>query len=225
MLFVGAGCSKAVGSKDLQGLTLKAKDALKKNGYGDILTQIEARLESANENNQFFNKWEIDLEVILSILNANTDYRRALKETGPFTIYLSTFADITKLSSQQIGAEDLTKMRNMIGKVITTNVKTYSKNKSKSYYQDLFRIPIDLDHKYRTFTDTTASPPLFAHIVTTNYDRVIENFYEDVYGKPPRIGFIVDEKTQERYLDTEGMISGKYQASNTWIEYLKCTDL
>ena len=84
MLFVGAGCSKAVGSKDLQGLTLKAKDALKKNGYGDILTQIEARLESANENNQFFNKWEIDLEVILSILNANTDYRRALKRNGAF---------------------------------------------------------------------------------------------------------------------------------------------
>ena len=84
-----------------------------------------------------------------------------------------------------------------------------------------FEFRFYLDHKYRTFTDTTASPPLFAHIVTTNYDRVIENFYEDVYGKPPRIGFIVDEKTQERYLDTEGMISGKYQASNTWIEYLK----
>ena len=221
MLFIGAGCSKAVGSKDLLGLTLKAKDELKKNGYGDVLTQIEARLESVNKNHQFFNEREIDLEVILSILNASTDYKGALKEMGPFTIYLSAFADITKLSVQQIGAEDLTRMRNMIGKVITTNVKTYSKDKAVRYYRDLFQIPIDLDNKYKTFTDTTNSPPLFAHTVTTNYDRVIENFYEDVYGKPPRIGFIVDEKTQERYLDTEGIISGKYRASNTSIEYLK----
>jgi hypothetical protein len=72
LLFVGAGCSKAVGSKDLQELTIKAKDALKKEGYADLLKAIEVRLESANRNYQFFNQGEIDLEVILSILNANT---------------------------------------------------------------------------------------------------------------------------------------------------------
>lgn len=140
---------------------------------------------------------------------------------GPFTIYLGTFADTRKLSLQQIGAQDLTKIRKMIGKVITTNVKTYRKDKAKKHYQDLFQIPADLNHKYRTLAGMATHPPLFAHIVTTNYDRVIENFYEDINGNPPRIGFIVDEKTQERYLDTEGIISAKYQTSNTHIEYLK----
>ncbi|MGA9844777.1 MAG: hypothetical protein WBP64_19100 [Nitrososphaeraceae archaeon] len=177
MLFIGAGCSKAVGSKDLRDLTIKVKDALKKNGYGDVLKEIEARLESVNRNYKFFNEGEIDLEVILSILNANTDYKRALKETGPFAIYLSAFADIKKVSSQQIGPEDLTKIRKMIGKVITTSVRGYRKNRAKKYYQDLFQIPTDLDNKYKTLTGSATYPPLFAHIVTTNYDRVLENLY------------------------------------------------
>ena len=158
MLFVGAGCSKAVGSKDLQDLTLKTKYELKKNGYGDVLKEIEARLKSANETYQFFNDREIDLEVILSILNANTDYKSALKEMGPFTIYLSTFADIRKLSLRQIGTQDLTKIRKMIGKVITTNVKTYRKDKAEKHYHDLFQIQIDLNHKYRTLAGTTNIP-------------------------------------------------------------------
>jgi hypothetical protein len=221
VLFIGAGCSKAVGSNDLRDLTLKVKDELKKNGYGDVLMEIEERLESANHNYQFFNEGEIDLEVILSILNANTDYGIVLKETGPFTIYLSTFADMKKLSSQQIGPEDLTKIRKTVGKVITTSVKGYRKKRAKKYYQDLFQISTDLNHKYKTLTGSATYPSLFAHIVTTNYDRVIENLYEDIHERPPSIGFKEDERTQERYLDTEGIISGKYQASNTYIECLK----
>jgi SIR2-like domain len=47
------------------------------------------------------------------------------------------------------------------------------------------------------------------------------NLYEDIHWRPPRIGFKEDEKTQERYLDTEGIISGKYQAWNSYIECLK----
>ena len=220
-MFIGAGCSKALGSKDLRDLTLKVKDALKKNGYEDVLKEIEMRLESVNHGYQFFNEGEIDLEVILSILNANTDYRKALKEVGPFAIYLSTFADTEKLSSQQIGTEDLTKIRKTIGKVITAYVKGYRKDRAKKYYLDLFQIATDLNHKYRTLNGYATHPPLFAHIVTTNYDRVIENLYEDIHERPPRIGFMEDAKTQERYLDTEGIVSGKYQPLNKYIECLK----
>ncbi len=62
----------------------------RKKGFKDVLKDIDGRLESANQNYQFFNEGEIDLEIILSILNANTDYKDALKEVGPFAIYLST---------------------------------------------------------------------------------------------------------------------------------------
>jgi hypothetical protein len=146
LLFTGAGCSKAVGSQDLQDLTLKVKDELKKKGYKDVLKEIEGRLESANQNYQFFNEGEIDLEVILSILNANTNYKDALKEVGPFAIYLSTFADTRKLALQRI-SKDLSEIRKTIGNVITKSLAKYRTGRAKKYYQDLFQISYDLNHK------------------------------------------------------------------------------
>jgi hypothetical protein len=65
-------------------------DINRKKGFKDVLKDIDGGLESANQNYQFFNEGEIDLEIILSILNANTDCKDALKEVGPFAIYLST---------------------------------------------------------------------------------------------------------------------------------------
>ncbi len=201
----------------------QGKRSLEERGYGDVLKEIERRLESANHNYQFFNEGEIDLEVILPILNANTDHTNALKEVGPFAIYLSTFADIKKLSLQRIKTEDLMKIRNTIGNVITNSLIKYKKDRAKKYPTKIYFKSQDLNHRYKTKTNHTTQPALFGHIVTTNYDRVIENLYEDndIHGRPPCIGLVEDVKTQERYLDTEGIVSGKYQAVNTYIEYLK----
>jgi hypothetical protein len=137
LLFIGAICSKDVGSQDLQDLTLKVKDALKKKEYKEVLKDIDGRLESVNQNYQFFNEGEIDLEVILSILNANADYKDALKEVGPFAIYLSTFADTRKLALQLISTEDLSEIRKTIG---TSLLDLWQRNTSSiicshGYYQ------------------------------------------------------------------------------------------
>lgn len=225
MLFVGAGASKAMGLGDLQDLTVKVRKELGKRGYENIFEKITRRLESTDLKDQFFNEGEIDLEVILSILNATVDRREALKELGPFAIYLNTFTNKRKLSLLHATEDDLKKIRKIIGKTISQSLTNYNKSKAEKNYRRLFQISVDLNHKYRTKTGHTSQPPLFEHIVTTNYDRIIENLYEDanMHGRPPRMGFKEDERTQERYLDTDGLINGKYQygTGNNHIEYLK----
>ncbi|MGC2428237.1 MAG: hypothetical protein WA421_14455, partial [Nitrososphaeraceae archaeon] len=52
------------------------------------------------------------------------DYKDALKEVGPFAIYLSTFADTRKLALQRISTEDLIEIRKTIGNVITRSLAT-----------------------------------------------------------------------------------------------------
>lgn len=224
MLFLGAGASKAIGLGDLRDLTVKVRKELDKRGYENMFGKITRRLESADRKHRFFNEGEIDLEVILSILNATVNRMGALKELGPFAIYLNTFTNKRKLSLHT-KEDDLNKIRKIIGKVISRSLINYNKGKAKKYYQPLFQISFDLNHKYKTKTGHTSQPPLFEHIVTTNYDRIIENLYEDadMHGRPPRMGFKEDVRTQERYLDTDGLITGKYQygTGNNHIEYLK----
>ena len=44
---------------------------------------------------------------------------------------------------------------------------------------------------------------------------------DDIHGRPPRSSFKEDIKTQERYLDTTGIIDGSYFVTNNKIEHLK----
>jgi hypothetical protein len=222
LLFLGAGFSKAAGLGDLGDLTSKVKSELKKKGYSNIYEKVEGRLTAANRRLQLFDRGEIDLEVILSILNADANQVNTLK-SEPFAAYISTFTDITEWQSERVKLRDLNRIRMTVGRILTNNLLKYDKHIAKRYYQELCQIPIELNHKYRTKIGSDTQPPLLGDIVTTNYDRIIEDLYEyeDIHGRPPRIGFKEDTKTQERYLDTTGILDGSYFGTNRKIEYLK----
>ncbi len=88
MLFLGAGASKAVGIGDLQELTKHIMTRLQKEGYEDLIKHVKATLKKANLRNRYFNKSEIDIEVIFSVLNGLSNPTRALKDLGPYAIYV-----------------------------------------------------------------------------------------------------------------------------------------
>lgn len=222
MLFLGAGASKAVGLSDLQDLTLRVKKKLEEKGYENVFEDVIGILEKTNQNYQFFNNDEIDLEMILTILKSRVNHKNALKELGPYAIFLNAFLDEARLSTVITQQDNLDEIKATVENVITNSLNIDdTQTIAKKYYQDLFQISRDIP-EYKTNSGFTSQPPLFDHIVTTNYDRVIENLYEDIRGRPPRMGFEPDIKTREYYLDIDGIANGKYQYNrNNHIEYLK----
>ena len=56
---------------------------------GDVLNHVCVVLHKANKKGEFFNEGEIDIEVILSVLNARANHINALEESGPYSIYLT----------------------------------------------------------------------------------------------------------------------------------------
>jgi hypothetical protein len=89
LLFLGAGASKAVGIGALEDLSRKVNKELARRGYGDVLNHVCDVLHKANKKGKFFNEGEIDIEVTLSVLNARANHINALKESGPYSIYLA----------------------------------------------------------------------------------------------------------------------------------------
>jgi hypothetical protein len=221
MLFLGAGASKAVGLSDLQGLTSRVKEKIEEKGYENAFEDVIGILEKTNQTYQFFNNDEIDLEQILTILKSRVNHKNALKELGPYAIFLNAFLDEGKLSRVLINQDNFAEIKAIVENVITNSLIRDTQATAKKYYQDLFQISKDVP-EYKTNSGFTSQPPLFDHIVTTNYDRVIENLYEDIHGRPPRMGFERDIKTGEYYLDIDGIANGRYQYNgNNHIEYLK----
>jgi hypothetical protein len=114
MLFLGAGTSKAVGIGDLHDLTAIVKKRLKAEGYDDLIIHIIETLKNANKNSPFFNQHEIDIEVIFSVLNGLMDPTKALKELGPYAIYInelcrnpkSPYSDFLRINKKLIKLED-----------------------------------------------------------------------------------------------------------------------
>jgi hypothetical protein len=161
------------------------------------------------------------LEVIFTVLNALANHKEALKELGPYGIYLNSFIQKRHLL-KLIHKNDLTKIRRTTERTIAKSLEKYNNKKAKTYYDSLFELPKNLNSWYKTRTGKTCQPPLFEHIVTTNYDRVIEDWFEQSHGRPPRRGFAKEERTEQQYLDKDRMIRGEYNLStNNYIEYLK----
>jgi hypothetical protein len=117
LLFLGAGASKAIGYGDLKDQTSTIKNELKRKGCADVYERIEGRLARANKHLRLFDG-EIDLEVILSILNANVYQDKALLDSGPFTVYVSTFANVDEFHSEKVKLSDLKRIRKTIGNAL-----------------------------------------------------------------------------------------------------------
>jgi hypothetical protein len=123
MLFLGAGASKAVGIGDLKDLTDEIMVRLKKEGYEDLIQDITETLEKANRDNRFFNQGEIDIEVIFSVLNGLSNPTKALKEIGPYAIYVNELGrnQESPLSEHlRNNEEEMKRIRTLVGEGITS---------------------------------------------------------------------------------------------------------
>jgi hypothetical protein len=203
LLFLGAGASKAVGIGDLKELTVKVNKELCKQGYGKVLKDIVQVLCRANTERQFFNEGEIDLEVTLSILNAKINHLGALKESGPYSIYLAELGKMINPPHLRFCTEDIKRIKKIVSRIITSACIKYDENKAKKYYGDLFSLKDEIT-TYKTATITVKGPSIFEHIVTTNYDLVIDNYYNKI-NKPLNRGFEKDKTSNDMVLNLKRM--------------------
>jgi hypothetical protein len=194
MLFLGAGASRAVGLPDMRDLTIAVNARLEKEGYGQLIRHITDTLEHANRDSRFFNQGEIDIEVIFSVLNGRINPVKTLKELGPFAIYINELGGNPTIPFEETlrNEQELERIRRIIGEVITTNCSNPDTKRALSYYTSLFEFKKDLVSQ--------GHERLFNHIVTTNYDLVIERCAFENPQIPWRTGFKNIAGTTEFYL-------------------------
>src|SRR5215204_6034322 len=216
MLFLGAGASSAVGIPALAGLTASIISRLEAEGYGELIHHITETLERANQGSRFFNQGEIDIEVIFSVLNGRIDPETALMELGPFAIYLNALGGNRNLPFEDKlrNEQDIVEIQRIVGEVIRTNCMSPNMDRALDYYTQLF------EFKKRILGRTNRSNQLFNHIVTTNYDLVIERCALKNSDIPRKGGFEQEPRTDEYYLPLRKILLDE-QHANYKINILK----
>lgn len=200
LLFLGAGASKAVGIGDLEDLSRKVNKELARRGYGDVLNHVCDVLHKANKKGEFFNEGEIDIEVTLSVLNARANHINALKESGPYSIYLAGQRRLVSPRNIKLPTyQDVAEIKRIVSSIITQSCIKYNHSKAMKYYGDLFNLKNDVT-KYRNATQNIGGPVIFENIVTTNYDLVVDNYSAET-DKPLRRGFEEDVKSHDKILN------------------------
>jgi hypothetical protein len=212
MLFLGAGASKAVGIDDLENLTRRIKQRLGEQGYGDLIKHIVNVLEDANLDHRFFNEGEIDIEVIFSVLNGLLSPRKALEELGPYAIYINQLGGNPQQPYSNISKQEVNQIRSIVGQVITDSCINFDARRATGYYHDLFEFEKETFKRDRT--------RLFSHIVTTNYDLVVEQCAQENPDIPSDTGFEIDSRTNEYYLPVQKFLLGEANYYRS-IKYLK----
>lgn len=210
MLFLGAGASKAVGIGDLKDLTDEIMVRLKKEGYEDLIQDITETLEKANRDNRFFNQGEIDIEVIFSVLNGLSNPTKALKEIGPYAIYINELGrnQESPLSERLRNEEEMKRIRTLVGEGITSVCSKFNLSNATKYYRELFEFEKEMLRADRG--------RLFSPTATTNYDLVFEQCAKENSDIHAKTGF--RNTDGERTLPLEKIIiEDRYQE----IEYLK----
>lgn len=157
MLFLGAGASKAVGIGDLHDLTNKIKVQLEKKGYKSLIQHVTDTLTNANQNNRFFEQKEIDIEVILSVLNGLAHPIKALKDLGPYAIYVHELGRNQESPYRSL-QKDIDRIRNIVVQVITASCNKFNIEKATRLYHELFEFEKD--------TLKADRQRLFSHTVT-----------------------------------------------------------
>lgn len=215
MLFLGAGASRAVGVPDLRGLTDVVINRLEQEGYGDLIHHIIDTLESSNLGYRFFNQGEIDIEVIFSVLNGRLDNTNSLKELGPFGIYLNELGRNPTLPYSGVlqNRQELSRIREIVGEVITKLCNSFHMDKATSYYAALFEFEKQVLARQQR--------RLFSHIVTTNYDLVLERCAMVNPDIRAQTGFERDSNSQEDYLPLQKICLGDGRYYLEEIKYLK----
>jgi hypothetical protein len=214
MLFLGAGASKAVGIGDLKELTKNVKVRLMKKGYGNLIQQVISILGKANmrirkKDNRFFNEGEIDIEVIFSVLNGLSNPIKALKDLGPYAIYINELSRKREspLSKSLHKKDEMKRIKTLVGEVITSVCSKFNESDADKYYHELFDFQKDMIKANRG--------RLFSPTVTTNYDLVFERCAKKNSEMLANTGF--QNTDGDRTLPVEKIIiEDRYQ-----IDYLK----
>jgi SIR2-like protein len=179
LLFLGAGASKPFGIGELKDITAKVEKAIIEKGYADILRNIHETLIEGNDDSTYFaNEDEIDIEVILSVLHLLTQPSSALKNLGPAGIYLNRLAKKVKssYSLKTQPREAYVKARKIVEDEIVESCNGCDFKRAHEYYQRLFILETSVTPSYRNALDQEPRIPLFSHVVTTNYDLVLERY-------------------------------------------------
>jgi hypothetical protein len=215
MLFLGAGASNAVGIGQLSDLTRKVISKLNSKGYSEQIAEIMETIKKKNENCIYYHDNEIDIEVLLTIINKEADRVRSLKELGPYAIYCS------ELSSNKINnfkTKDILKIRNIITKEIIDHCISFDKQRTIKFYSEILNIGKEIA-EFRTHNGHTYTRP-FSHIVTVNYDLVMEYVFEKVLDISHRRGLKSETAEEEPFLDLDRILFNELH-SNEEINLLK----
>jgi hypothetical protein len=164
MLFLGAGASKAVGIGDLKDLTDEIMVRLEKEGCEGLIQDITEALKKANLDNRYFNEGEIDIEVIFSVLDGLSNPTKALKDLGPYAIYINELG--RNQPERLLNEEEMKRIRILVGKGITSGCSKFDRSKATKYYRELFDFEKEMLRAGRR--------RLFSPTATTNYDTVFE---------------------------------------------------
>lgn len=201
MLFVGAGSSNALGISQLSDLTQKVIDKLNKKGYNEQISAIIESIQKKNKDHQYYQSNEIDIEVLLTIINKNSDRIQSLKELGPYAIYCSELEDNGK---SVLESNDILKIRKIISKEIINHCKSFNKNKTRDFYSKILNFDKEMA-QFKTYNGYTHTR-LFSHIVTVNYDLVLEYVFDNVLEIHPDRGLRRETAEDDPVLDLDRIL-------------------
>ena len=176
---------------------------------GSILKQFS---NQQTLNNRFFNPGEIDLEVIFSVLNARAHHINALRDLGPYAIYLDQLRKDEELPFvNSFSDPDIIRgVKEVVDDTLVQSCSNPNIALARQYYHDLFEF-----EKTELKRDRIK---LFAHVVTTNYDLVYERCASHNPDMPWRTGFIPEPITGEQKLPIEEI---RFQNNGGNIQYVK----
>jgi hypothetical protein len=214
VLFLGAGVSHALGLHDLQGITTAVIDQLDNQGQRELVHHIITTLERANVNSSFFNPGEIDLEIIFSVMNGIANSTEVLRDSGPYSIYINELGGSPRSPYADALREvaEIGQIRARIGQIIMESCINPNIPLALGHFRRLFELGIELA--------ATQYRGIFEHIVTTNYDLIVERCSRENHNIHGKRGFEREDDTDEYYLPVEKIVLGT-QHSNFAIEYLK----
>jgi hypothetical protein len=176
MLFLGAGASNAFGIGQLRDFTPKVDEILDSSGYSDLRKHIHVILREANKDSAYFvDEFEIDMEVILSVLDALVNPTQKSRDLGPSMKYMSQLAN-NSYSGGIPTISELQTIKKSIEDLIINSCDNFDFERAKEYYRSLFNFENSVTPFYVNAKNEHPRIPIFSHTVTTNYDLVLERY-------------------------------------------------
>ena len=176
-------------------------DKLNSKGYNEHISEIIENIKKKNEKNRFYPSNEIDIEVLLTILNKNTNRIESLQELGPYAIYCS---ELTNNAKNSLDLKELLKVRKIISTEIINHCKSFNEDRTKELYSEILKFDKEIV-EFRTYNGHT-NTRLFSHIVTVNYDLVLEYVFDHVLKINADRGLKRETAEEDPVLDLDGIL-------------------